>query len=237
MTGASVPLMEKSGRRPLLLGGMGLMVFSTVGLTLAITLQPHAGWLSYVSIICVITYVIGFAIGIGSIPQFIGAELFKQGPRPPAMSFAGLLNWVCNFLVGITFPSMQSAIEAYSFLVFAATLIGFGIFFYFKLPETKNKTFDQIYDLMGIKAPVDQEKGSDLPLLSNGGDEKRPVQKYESVATAPENQPINGNANQPNNGDYKEPIIDDVKHSSASDLKDSKDANGQHVVKAEVDRH
>jgi SP family facilitated glucose transporter-like MFS transporter 1 len=230
MTGVSVPLMEKSGRRPLLLGGMGLMTFSTVGLTLAITLQPYASWLSFISIICVITYVVGFAIGIGSIPQFIGAELFKQGPRPPAMSFAGLLNWVCNFLVGITFPSMQSAIEAYSFLVFASTLIGFGIFFYFKLPETKNKTFDQIYDLMGIKPPVDQEKGSGIPLLANG-DEKRSAPKYASVAPAAETQPINGNANQPINGDYKEPIID----SSANDIKESTDANGQHVVKAQVD--
>ena len=42
----------------------------------------------------------------GSIPQFIGGELFKQGPRPPAMSIAGLLNWLCNFLVGISFPSI-----------------------------------------------------------------------------------------------------------------------------------
>lgn len=43
----------------------------------------------------------------GSIPQFIGSELFKQGPRPAAMSFAGLMNWIANFAVGISFPAIQ----------------------------------------------------------------------------------------------------------------------------------
>ena len=40
---------------------------------------------------------LNFIIFSGSIPQFIGAEMFKQGPRPPAMSFAGMLNWLANF--------------------------------------------------------------------------------------------------------------------------------------------
>jgi hypothetical protein len=43
----------------------------------------------------------------GPIPQFIGAELFKQGPRPAAMSFAGFINWLANMIVGISFPSIQ----------------------------------------------------------------------------------------------------------------------------------
>lgn len=47
------------------------------------------------------------SINVGSIPQFIGAELFKQGPRPAAMSFAGLMNWLANFIVGISFPFIQ----------------------------------------------------------------------------------------------------------------------------------
>lgn len=151
MTGISVPLMEKSGRRPLLLVGMGIMVLSAVGLTAALNLQETVSWVSYVSILCLITFVVGFAIGLGSIPQFIGAELFKQGPRPPAMSFAGLLNWLCNFIVGITFPSMQSALDAYSFIIFIVMVIGFGIFLWWKLPETKGITYDEIYRKMGIR--------------------------------------------------------------------------------------
>lgn len=66
-TGAilQVPLMEKSGRRPLLLGGMIVMVISAGLITVALILQSSVHWLAYVSIICIITFVIGFALGLG----------------------------------------------------------------------------------------------------------------------------------------------------------------------------
>lgn len=47
----------------------------------------------------------------GSIPQFITAEMFKQGPRPPAMSLAGFFNWLSNFLIAMLFPSMQVCVQ------------------------------------------------------------------------------------------------------------------------------
>ena len=60
---------------------------------------------------CIVRFIIStlqnFYHVVGSIPQFIGSELFKQGPRPAAMSFAGLMNWVANFIVGISFPFIQ----------------------------------------------------------------------------------------------------------------------------------
>ena len=37
----------------------------------------------------------------------IGAELFRQGPRPRAMSLAGLANWIFTFIVAISFESIQ----------------------------------------------------------------------------------------------------------------------------------
>lgn len=52
-------------------------------------------------------YVVFFAVGPGSIPWMITAELFSQGPRPAAMSVAVLVNWSANFMVGIGFPTMQ----------------------------------------------------------------------------------------------------------------------------------
>jgi sugar porter (SP) family MFS transporter len=158
MTGISVPLMEKSGRRPLLLVGMMMMAAASVVITVALNLQGQVHWMSYISILCIIAFVIGFAIGLGSIPQFIGAELFKQGPRPPAMSLAGFLNWLCNFLVGISFPSMQTAMQAYSFTPFIAILILFWIFLFWKLPETKNKTYEEIYQIFQMEEEDELEK-------------------------------------------------------------------------------
>ena len=38
----------------------------------------------------------------------------------------------------------------YSFIPFIIILIGFGAFFLKKLPETKNKSYSEIYDEMGL---------------------------------------------------------------------------------------
>ncbi len=57
--------MEKSGRRPLLLGGMAIMAISAVIITVALVMQSTVHWMAYLSIICIITFVIGFAIGLG----------------------------------------------------------------------------------------------------------------------------------------------------------------------------
>ena len=91
-----------------------------------------------------------FAVGPGSIPWMITAELFSQGPRPAAMSVAVLVNWSANFFVGIGFPTMQTTLENYTFLPFSVFLALFWVFTYRKVPETKNKTFDEIATLFRI---------------------------------------------------------------------------------------
>ena len=57
--------MEKAGRRPLLLGGMLVMVISAITITVALILESTVSWMSYVSIVCIIATVVGFAIGLG----------------------------------------------------------------------------------------------------------------------------------------------------------------------------
>ena len=57
--------MEKFGRRVMLLGGMVMMLVAQVVLTIALALQDKAQWLSYVSIICTMIFVVGFSIGLG----------------------------------------------------------------------------------------------------------------------------------------------------------------------------
>lgn len=64
-------------------------------------------WMSYLSVVSTLGFVVFFAVGPGSIPWMITAELFSQGPRPAAMSIAVLVNWMANFLVGIVFPILK----------------------------------------------------------------------------------------------------------------------------------
>lgn len=64
-------------------------------------------WMSYLSVVSTLSFVVFFAVGPGSIPWMITAELFSQGPRPSAMAIAVLVNWMANFVVGIGFPSLK----------------------------------------------------------------------------------------------------------------------------------
>lgn len=73
--------------------------------------------------VAVLAYVIFYGIGLGPIPFFIGSELFEVGPRPAAMSLGSMFNWGGNFLVGMTFPSLQAAIGPYVFLIFAVCIL------------------------------------------------------------------------------------------------------------------
>jgi MFS transporter, SP family, solute carrier family 2 (facilitated glucose transporter), member 3 len=109
----------------------------------------------YVSIAAVLAYVFFYGVGLGPIPYFIAsgiklfrsystdiklksifAELFSVGPRPAGMALGSMANWGANFVVGMTFPSMQSAIGAFSFLPFATSTALLGLLLWRKLPET-----------------------------------------------------------------------------------------------------
>ncbi|XP_046435446.1 glucose transporter type 1 isoform X2 [Neodiprion pinetum] len=154
MTLVSIPLMDRTGRRTLHLYGLGGMFIFSIFITISFLIKEFFGfvqemidWMSYLSVVSTLSFVVFFAVGPGSIPWMITAELFSQGPRPAAMSIAVLVNWMANFLVGICFPSMKTALDTYTFLPFSAFLAIFWIFTYKKVPETKNKTFEEILAL------------------------------------------------------------------------------------------
>lgn len=146
MTVIAVPLMDIAGRRLLLLVPMAIMIVDLVFLAISQIYVNADGfeWLAYISIICVIIYVIGFAVGLGPIPMMIGAELFRQGPRPAAMTVASCVNWITTFVVALGFEPLAGVTGEYTFLIFLFLMIGFLAFTYFFVPETKNKTFEEI---------------------------------------------------------------------------------------------
>ncbi|XP_073973932.1 glucose transporter 1 isoform X6 [Rhodnius prolixus] len=151
MTLVTLPLMDRMGRRTLHLYGLGGMFIFSIWITISFLIKEFFGyvqemvdWMSYLSVVSTLMFVVFFALGPGSIPWLITAELFSQGPRPTAMSIAVLVNWLANFVVGIGFQPMQDSLENYTFLPFSLLLAIFWIFTYKKVPETKNKTFEEI---------------------------------------------------------------------------------------------
>ncbi|XP_037685324.1 solute carrier family 2, facilitated glucose transporter member 9 isoform X2 [Choloepus didactylus] len=137
-------VIERLGRRPLLIGGFGLMALFFGVLTVTLTLQDHASWIPYLSIVCILAIIAAFCSGPGGIPFILTGEVFQQSQRPAAFLVAGTVNWLSNFAVGLLFPFLQKSLDTYCFLVFAAICITGAIYLYFVLPETKNRTHAEI---------------------------------------------------------------------------------------------
>ncbi|KAE8957217.1 hypothetical protein PR001_g31456, partial [Phytophthora rubi] len=137
-------LMDSAGRRPLLLWSVvGMLVSSgilTVGL---MDLLPFA---SLFSVGGVMSFVWFFEIGLGPIPWLIAAEMFPPRSRTTATSIATMVNWLGLFIIGIVFPTMQSALGDYIFVPFAMLLVLTLAFSLKFVPETKGKTLDEIQD-------------------------------------------------------------------------------------------
>ncbi|XP_014612182.1 PREDICTED: solute carrier family 2, facilitated glucose transporter member 1-like isoform X2 [Polistes canadensis] len=144
MTLISLILVEKAGRKTLLLVGFSGMFLDTALLTVCLAFSEASRVAAYLSVLLVILFVVLFATGPGSIPWFLVSELFNQSARPAATSIAIAVNWTANFVVSIGFLPLQEALGAYVFIVFAALQGFFAFFIYKKVPETKNKTIEEI---------------------------------------------------------------------------------------------
>uniref|UniRef100_A0A4W5Q9W7 Solute carrier family 2, facilitated glucose transporter member 4 n=1 Tax=Hucho hucho TaxID=62062 RepID=A0A4W5Q9W7_9TELE len=143
-TVVSLFLVERTGRRTLHMLGLSGMCGCAIVMTIALALLDSVPWMSYISMLAIFGFVAFFEVGPGPIPWFFVAELFSQGPRPAAMAVAGFSNWTANFIIGFGFQYLAELCGPYVFLIFAALLLFFLIFTFFRVPETRGKTFDQI---------------------------------------------------------------------------------------------
>ncbi|MGH0115136.1 UNVERIFIED_CONTAM: hypothetical protein FKN15_070656 [Acipenser sinensis] len=160
-TVVSLFLVERAGRRTLHLVGLAGMAFCAILMTIALTLTSQIPSMSYLSIIAIFGFVAFFEVGPGPIPWFIVAELFSQGPRPAAMAVAGCSNWTSNFIIGLGFPYVQVLCGDYVFIIFVVFLALFFVFTFFRVPETRGRTFDDISK--GFAGGNSQGAGSPAP--------------------------------------------------------------------------
>uniref|UniRef100_A0A8B9H3N1 Solute carrier family 2 member 3b n=1 Tax=Astyanax mexicanus TaxID=7994 RepID=A0A8B9H3N1_ASTMX len=141
-TVVSLFLVERAGRRTLQMFGLGGMAICALVMTIVLQLVlSKTPVISYVAILAVFGFVASFEIGPGPIPWFIATELFAQDARPAAVAVGGCSNWISNFLVAMFFPI---ACGPYVFIIFLVLLLFFLLFTYFRVPETKGRTFEDI---------------------------------------------------------------------------------------------
>ncbi|XP_063793913.1 solute carrier family 2, facilitated glucose transporter member 11-like [Pseudophryne corroboree] len=134
-------LIDRAGRRVLIIGGYTMMAFWCLVLTLTITLQDVFPWMPYLSLAGILAFILSFGLGPGGVTNTLAAELFTQSSRTGAYVIGGAVNWIGFFAIGITFPFIVNGLNQYCFLFFFVTCILIAGFIYFIMPETKNKSF------------------------------------------------------------------------------------------------
>ncbi|XP_078281213.1 solute carrier family 2, facilitated glucose transporter member 5 [Rhinoraja longicauda] len=167
MTVAATAIIDKVGRRVLLLTGFAICCTFCMVLTMSLNLQAVASDMSYLSIISIFVYVIGHAIGPSPIPYVITTELFRQSSRPAAFMVAGSVHWLSNFLVGLIFPFLEKGLGEYCFIIFGFVCLATLAYIYIFIPETKNKTFQEISQIMAKKNKMEIKVEND-PLDPSG---------------------------------------------------------------------
>ena len=125
------------------------MVFGLVALGLSFFLSDlTGGYTGYAAVGSLVIYVAFFATGMGPIPWAVNAEIYPLSIRGLANGDATTVNWTSNFVVSITFLSyIELVSESVAFWTYAGIGIIAIIYFYFKLPETKGKTIEEIQDI------------------------------------------------------------------------------------------
>ncbi|CAK9815227.1 Solute carrier family 2, facilitated glucose transporter member 3, partial [Anthophora plagiata] len=146
----SVPVMSSLNRRCVLLTSIYLCLGCLSVLCISILLIHLSSSMPIVCTVTVLAYVVFYGIGLGPIPYFIGSELFDIGPRPVAMALGSVFNWGGNFIVGMMFPTIESIIGAYTFLIFVGFLLILAQIVRIYLPETRGR------NTMDVAASVSQ---------------------------------------------------------------------------------
>jgi MFS family permease len=119
MTVVSIRLLDKVGRRPLLLTSLGGMCVSLLALALGFAIGGLA--LKWIGVLSLAVYVASFAIGLGPVFWVLVSEIFPLKVRGQAASVATMANWLSNFVVSLTFLSLFKGLgDVRTFLLYAA---------------------------------------------------------------------------------------------------------------------
>ena len=141
----AVRIIDRAGRRLLLIVGLIGMVISLALLGLVFALGATSGAAGLLATVCLALYIASFAISLGPVFWLMISEIYPLRIRGTAMSVASIANWGSNFLVALTFPVLLAAFGGTgSFWLFTGLGIVAWFFVYFWVPETKGKTLEEI---------------------------------------------------------------------------------------------
>ncbi|MQL83361.1 hypothetical protein Taro_015855 [Colocasia esculenta] len=170
-------LLDRVGRRPLLLASGGGMIISLLGLGLGLTvIDHHPGekltWAIVLSITTVLTFVGSFSIGLGPIAWVYCSEIFPLRFRAQGNSLGTSMNRTMSGVISMTFLSLSKAITTGgAFFLYCGVATAGWLFFYFFLPETRGKTLEEVELLFTKESDrVNQKHGQGPTAAASNGE-------------------------------------------------------------------
>ncbi|KAL1222381.1 Sugar transporter ESL1 [Cardamine amara subsp. amara] len=140
-------LVDKLGRRPLLIfSAVSLCLFSLL-LSLSFTMQKFyllEDLTPIFTFIGVLGTIVMFAIGLGALPWIIMSEILPINLKVSAGSLVTFTNWFFGWVIAYTFNFLLEWNTAGTFFIFAIVTAVAVLFVWALVPETKGRTLEEI---------------------------------------------------------------------------------------------
>ncbi|MGI3900670.1 MAG: sugar porter family MFS transporter [Janthinobacterium lividum] len=152
MTLVAIRLIDRVGRRALLLVGLAGMAASLVVLGGGFLLGA-GGALGWVTAASLTAYVGFFAVGLGPVFWLLISEIFPTAARGRCMSIATVANWGFNLIVALTFLDLVDVFGRPATFFLYAVLTALGFLFTLRLvPETRGRDLEDMEDAWAERA-------------------------------------------------------------------------------------
>ena len=140
-------LIDKLGRKTLLLIGSVGMVFALSGVVAIFYTHTHQALLVWLLVV----FIIFFAISQGSVIWVYIAEVFPNRVRSKGQSIGSSSHWISAALITLYFPVVVDKFSQWTpFAFFAVMMLVQFFVVLFVFPETKGRTLEQIQTRFGI---------------------------------------------------------------------------------------
>jgi sugar porter (SP) family MFS transporter len=144
----AMTVIDRLGRKTLLLIGGAGMVLCLSGVAMVFYTQRHQGMLVWL----LVAYIAFFAISQGAVIWVYISEVFPNRVRSKGQSLGSSTHWIMNALIAFVFPVIaQRYGGAYPFVFFAAMMALMFFVVLFTYPETKGVTLEQMQHKLGIE--------------------------------------------------------------------------------------
>jgi MFS transporter, SP family, arabinose:H+ symporter len=143
---AAMSVIDKLGRKTLLLIGSVGMVFCLSGVAGVFFANRHQAYLLWL----LVAYIAFFAISQGAVIWVYIGEVFPNRVRNKGQSIGSSSHWIMNAIISGTFPLLAKSSGAYPFMFFAAMMaVQFFVVLFF-YPETKGISLEEMQHRLGI---------------------------------------------------------------------------------------